>query len=237
VPAPPAPGDVAAPSVETVSPPPPASATGAPTAATAPAPTVEPPPPAPSASGGAPSLPPGFVTTKAAEEEVAPPPPPSVAPPPPPAEHLPPPAADEALPPEPEHPREIVDPNGVGAVIPLMSAGSMRTGRIALGILTALLEPTEQVECLVQGVYQSYIAVGALTDKRVLLVNEQEWVPRVRSIELGTELLVQGWQDDRTASLIFLHEGRSITLSGISDRQLAQDFAQRLRARVAGLDA
>ena len=40
---------------------------------------------------------------------------------------------------------------------------------------------------------------------------------------------------DRTASLIFIAEGQSITLSGISDRQLAQVFAHRLRDRVSRL--
>ena len=183
-------------------------------------------------------MPPGFVATAHAEPEE----PPSASPvptaAPEPASQTEPvgPGVDGEHPPEPEHPREIVDPNGIGDVIPLMSAGSMRTGRIALGILTGLLEPDERVYGLVQGVYQSYIAMGALTDRRVLLVNEQEWVPRVRSIPLTADLVVQGWQDDRTASLIFLAEGQSITLSGISDRPLAQDFAHRLRDRVANLD-
>jgi hypothetical protein len=181
-------------------------------------------------------LPPGFVTTRADDDEPpAPARPDGPAPPTASPEDLAPPVVDDVLPPEPEHPREILDPNGVGAVVPQMSAGSMRTGRIALGILPALLAPDEKVEALVQGVYQSYIAIGALSDRRVLLVNEQEWVPRVRSIPLAPGLLVQGWQDDRTASLIFLAEGQSITLSGISDRQLAQDFALKLRGRVAGL--
>jgi hypothetical protein len=201
-----------------------------------PEPTIEASPPAPPAAPSAPSLPPGFVATPQADEPPAPQAPPPLPPPESAADESAPPDDDGALPPEPEHPREIVDPNGIGAVIPLMSAGSMRTGRIALGILTGLLDPDEKVEGLVQGVYQSYIAVGALTDRRVLLVNEQEWVPRVRSIPLTGDLAVQGWQDDRTASLIFLAEGQSITLSGISDRQLAQGFARLLRDRVAALD-
>ena len=41
---------------------------------------------------------------------------------------------------------------------------------------------------------------------------------------------MQGWQDDRTASLIFVSEGQSITLSLIADRPLAQELAHRLRA-------
>jgi len=192
-----------------------------------------------SSTKASPSLPPGFVASPQTDiDEPAAPPsgaPPVAAPGSVGSEVGAPPAGDDGFPPEPELPRAILDPNGVGAVVPQMSAGSMRTGRIALGILTGLLDPQEQVEGLVQGVYQSYIAIAALTDTRVLLVNEQEWVPRVRSVPLTADLVVQGWQDDRTASLIFLADGQSITFSGIADRPLAQEFAHRLRARVAGL--
>ncbi|MGC4050621.1 MAG: hypothetical protein QM757_14690 [Paludibaculum sp.] len=69
----------------------------------------------------------------------------------------------------------------------------------------------------------------------MLLVNEHEWKPDVRSLPLTPDLALQGWQDDRTASLIFLVDGRSITLSLIADRPLALDFAHQLRARVAAL--
>ena len=67
--------------------------------------------------------------------------------------------------------------------------------------------------------------MGVLTDRRILLVNEHEWVPFVRTIPLTRNLLVQGWQDDRTASLIFVVAGQSITISSIADRPLAQDLA------------
>jgi len=142
---------------------------------------------------------------------------------------------DDVPPPEPEVPVGIVDPHGIGPVVSRLSTGSLRTGRVALGIMSALLDDGEQVEALVQGVYQNQIAVGALTSKRVLLVNEHEWVPFVRSIPLSKDLLVQGWQDDRTASLIFIVDEKSITISSIADRPLAQDLAHRMRAKVAAL--
>ena len=44
---------------------------------------------------------------------------------------------------------------------------------------------------------------------------------------------MQGWQDDRTASLIFVTEGQSVTFSFIIDRPLAQEMAQLVRNRVA----
>ena len=44
-----------------------------------------------------------------------------------------------------------------------------------------------------------------------------------------------GWQDDKVASLIFSAGGREITIESITDRQLAQDMAGRVRAKVADL--
>lgn len=112
----------------------------------------------------------------------------------------------------------------------------MRAGRIALGALAMLLEPDELVEAVVQGAYQGHQGVCVLTPTRVVLVNDHEWVPDSRVIPLTTDLLVQGWQDDRTASLIFVTGGQSVTISQIADRPLAQDLAHRIRSRVAAIE-
>lgn len=138
-------------------------------------------------------------------------------------------------PPEPDVPATIVDPHGMVPAIGRLSSGSLRAGRVALGILSALLEHGEVVDAIVQGNYQHQVAVAALTDRRVLLVNEHEWDPTVRSMPLEAELVVQGWQDDRSASLIFIHDNTSITFSLITDRPLAQDFAHRIRAKVSNV--
>ena len=45
---------------------------------------------------------------------------------------------------------------------------------------------------------------------------------------------VQGWQDDRTASLTLLHAGRQVVVERIIDRPLAVEMAQRIRARTGG---
>jgi hypothetical protein len=138
---------------------------------------------------------------------------------------------------EAELPAGLVDPHAMAAAVGRLSAAAVRTGRVALGILTAYLEADEPVEALVQGTYQSGAAIGALTDRRVLLVNEREWAPDVRSIPLDAALLVQGWQDDHSASLTFVVAGHSLVLSAITDRPLAQDLAHRLRAKVAAFGA
>ena len=93
------------------------------------------------------------------------------------------------------------------------------------------------IDALVGGRYQNQAGVAALTSRRLILVNEHEWVPDVRIVPLTGDLVVQGWQDDRTASLIFVTEGQSVTFSFIIDRPLAQEMAQLVRNRVASVNA
>ena len=81
------------------------------------------------------------------------------------------------------------------------------------------------------GVASSSMAVA--TDRRVLLVNDREWKPDVQSLPYVHGLVVKGWQDDRTASLIFEFEGRTTTIEQIGDRELAQRVAALVRTRVA----
>ena len=129
----------------------------------------------------------------------------------------------------------MVDPSGLGPAVLRLSAAALRTGRVSLGILSMVLDPDETVESVVGGRYQNQAAVAALTTRRLLLVNEHEWVPDIRVVEISADLEVQGWQDDRTASLIFVTEDQSVSFSFIIDRPLAQELAQLVRARVAAL--
>jgi hypothetical protein len=140
-------------------------------------------------------------------------------------------------PPEPESPLGVVDPFGLGPATERLSPASLRAGRLALAIVSALLEPDERVEALVQGRYQHEAGVAVLTDRRVLLVNDHEWRPDVRTIPITPDLVVQGWKDDREASLVFVTEGQSVTIGMILDLPLAQEFAERVRARVAAAGA
>jgi hypothetical protein len=139
-------------------------------------------------------------------------------------------------PPEPESPLGVVDPYQLGPAVSRLSPNAQRAGRVAAAILTAMLHDDEQVEALVQGRYQNHAAVGVLTNERILLVNDHEWRPDRREIPIAPDLTVQGWQDDRTASLVFVTEGQSVTIEMITDRPLAQEMAHRIRARVAALE-
>jgi hypothetical protein len=141
----------------------------------------------------------------------------------------------EPAPPEPESPLGVVDPAELGPAVARLAAGSQRAGRVAMAILSAMLHEGERVESLVVGQYQNHAGVAVLTSERILLVNDHEWVPDVREIAITAHLVVQGWQDDRTASLVFVTEGVSVTISLIVDRPVAQEMAHAIRAKVAAL--
>jgi len=137
------------------------------------------------------------------------------------------------VPPEPTVSQGVNDPHQMAPLVAQLSATSLRAGRVALGILSAVLRPEEVVIALVQGQYQNQPAVGALTSERLLLVNEHEWQPDVREVPLTPDLVVQGLQDERTASLTFITEGVGVTISAVAERPLAHDMARLVRERIA----
>jgi hypothetical protein len=166
------------------------------------------------------------------------PPPPFLEPPPPPApvfEERPATAddVDYVVPPEEDLGALVVDPYGVEVAAARMSAGARRAGAVPLGILSTMLSEGEVVESVVAGEYQHHPAVVMLTTRRVLIANERRWAPDVRSVPIGPDVVVQGWQDDRRATLLFGSDGRGLVVSGIVDRPLARDLARRLRELVA----
>lgn len=196
-----------------------------------PPPVVAPPAPPPLA---APAPPP------ASALPIPPPPPSSPTPPPPPIAGVapappPPDAPDSLAPDEPASPVGIVDPCELGPAMARLSANAQRAGREAAAILSALLRDDEHVDALVQGSYQNNAGLAVLTNERILLVNDHEWRPDIREVPIVAELVVQGWQDDRTAALVFVTEGVSVTIDMIMDRPLAQEMAHLIRARVADL--
>ena len=106
---------------------------------------------------------------------------------------------------------------------------------MSLTVASAVLDEGEVAELVVQGSFAGAPGVAVLTGRRVLLTNEAELAAVVESIPLEAGLTVQGWQDDKVASLIFSAGGRELTIESITDRQLAQDMAGRVRAKVAEL--
>jgi hypothetical protein len=89
------------------------------------------------------------------------------------------------------------------------------------------------VEVVVQGRFRGASGVVALAGSKVVLVNDRQWKPEVVILAVGPHLQVQGWQDDRSASLTFVFPEGHERIDGIFDRPLAIEFAQRLRDRTA----
>ena len=106
-----------------------------------------------------------------------------------------------------------------------------RSARTAAAIASVLLDDGELVEQVVPGKYLGHNAVGVLTDRRLLVVNDREWTPDVRSVAISPGLAVQGFGDDRTASLTFSGDGDPLSIEGISETGLARELAQRVRGR------
>jgi hypothetical protein len=125
----------------------------------------------------------------------------------------------------------MLDPHGVGAAVARLSNGPKKTGRVAFGILTALLDSGETVECIVQGRVNECDGLVALTSERIVFLNDRTWKPDLLYLPVDAGITVQGWQDDRTAALVFTSGNRQATIDRIVDRPLAQEMAQRVRGR------
>lgn len=127
------------------------------------------------------------------------------------------------------------DPHGVGGCVGRLGFSAKRNARVSAGIVTALLRDGERAEQLVQGSFLDKNAVAVLTDQRLLVVNDREWKPDVRSVDLTSAITVEGMGDDRSASLTIAGVGEPVAITGIGDPAQAREFAHRIRTRVADL--
>ena len=128
----------------------------------------------------------------------------------------------------------LVDSAGVGPAAGRMANSAYKTGRAALSVLSVELQEGERVQIVVQGRYLGANGILALTDRRVLVVNDREWQPDITTVELAAGLVVKGWQDDRRAALVFERDGHQMVVDQIVDRDLAQELAKGVRDRFAG---
>ncbi|MGI8662619.1 MAG: hypothetical protein ACR2LQ_05335 [Acidimicrobiales bacterium] len=109
--------------------------------------------------------------------------------------------------------------------------GSKKAAKASATALAVLLQEGEVVECLVHGQLYGDDGVAALTERRLVFVNDKEWAPVVVAVPVDATLTVAGMQDDRTASLSFTSAGNVIQIDRIGDRALAMEMAQRIRTR------
>ena len=123
----------------------------------------------------------------------------------------------------------VVDPHAVGMAAARLGGGARRAGKVALAVLASALGDGDVVSVVVQGRFRGVPGVAALVEGRVVLVNDRQWKPDVVELPVDGDLVVQGWQDERTASLTFLSGDRHERIERIGDRGLAIELAQRVR--------
>ncbi len=123
----------------------------------------------------------------------------------------------------------VVDPHGLGMAAARLGGGARRAGKVALAVLASVLDEGDVVAVVVQGRFRGVPGVVALVEGRVVLANDRQWKPDVVELAVDSNLVVQGWQDERTASLTFLSGDRHEVVERIGDRGLAIELAQRVR--------
>ena len=125
----------------------------------------------------------------------------------------------------------VNDPSGLGAALGRLGSSGRKGARASATAAAVLLAEGEIVECAVQGQLYGANAVALLTNGRLLLVNDREFKPDVVEFVVDAEISVQGWQDERTAALLVQRGEHSAQIERIGDKALAQELAQRIRAR------
>ena len=123
----------------------------------------------------------------------------------------------------------VVDPHGLGMAAARLGGGARRAGKVALAVLATSLGEGDVVAVVVQGRFRGEAAVVALVDGKVVMANDRQWKPDVVTLAVAGDLVVHGWQDDRTATLTFAAGDRHEVVERIGDRGLAIEMAQRIR--------
>jgi hypothetical protein len=128
-------------------------------------------------------------------------------------------------------PGGVGDPNQLGAAYARIGPSGRKATKVAVMVLAALLGEDEQVEAVVAGKVDGHPAVAALTDRAVVVADARQWRPFTRRLPIDPGLQVQGWQDDRAASLTLITHAGQVVVDQIVDRPLAVEMAQRIRYR------
>ncbi len=101
-------------------------------------------------------------------------------------------------------------------------------------VLSTALKPAEIVQAIVHCRFLGADAALAVTDQRLVIANAREWDPDVVLVDLEPGLVIQGWQSERSAALVFSRDGHELVVDRIADRDGAQQIAAEVRRRVGG---
>lgn len=127
------------------------------------------------------------------------------------------------------------DPHAIGMALGRLSNAAKKSSKVTLGILSVVLEPGELVECLVAGKVHDLDGLLVLTNSRLLVLNDRPFEPDLLSIPVDAALTVRGEAAGNTATLTVQREQVYAQLTRAADVQLAQELAQRIRGRAAGV--
>jgi hypothetical protein len=126
------------------------------------------------------------------------------------------------------------DPHALGVAFSRMSNSSKKSSKVVVGIASVVLEPGELVECLVAGKVQELDGLLILTNRRLVVLNDRQYEPDVISFVVDAAVTVRGEAAGTAATLTVSRESTYAQVARITDVQLAQELAQRIRARAAG---
>lgn len=125
------------------------------------------------------------------------------------------------------------DPHVLGPAVARLGNGARKSARTALAIASVVLDDGEAVEGLVAGQVDGLDGIAVLTDRKLVLLNDRQWRPDRYAFVLDPGLTVRGEAAGAEATLTIEQGGRTAVISRIGDVPLAQELAQRIRARAA----
>ena len=128
----------------------------------------------------------------------------------------------------------VTDPHRLGAAIDRLSSATRKASAGAFAVAAVSLDEGEIVQLAVGCRFLGADGAIVLTDRRMLITNARSWEPDVVPVGLEPGLSVQGWQDDRSAALVFARDGHELVVDRITDRVVAQELAAEVRRRSEG---
>ena len=128
----------------------------------------------------------------------------------------------------------INDPFRLGGALSRLGGGGRKNAKAAANAAAVLLRDGETVECIAQGQFYGANAVVILTNQRLLVVNDREFRPDIVDFVVDGAITVQGWADERVAAVLIQRNELTAQIERIGDKAIAQELAQRIRARAAG---
>lgn len=122
------------------------------------------------------------------------------------------------------------DPHGLAGAASRLAPRARDAARTSLIVCAAVLLEDEQVAAVAQGTIDGIPAVVALTDRRLVAVNQRDWSPTVTSFALDGADGVTAWEDERASTVTFEAGGQRVLLAAILDKAPARDLIARIRA-------